>query len=117
MELPDHPDFCLDVVGAVLGWRGVVATRELPSYGAGSRVAIDGRDNNGGRPGTGGENSHLECTRRRRLVVIGLELGHIGCCAAAFGIRRTDGHRPASSGVIPGPAAIWGISVTLPSTV
>ena len=117
MELSDRPDFCLDVVGAVLGWRGVVATRELLTCGAGSRLAIDGRDHNSGRPRTSGENGHLERTLHPLPVDVGLELVQTGCCAAALGIRRTDGHRPASSGVIPGPAAIWGISVTLPSTV
>jgi hypothetical protein len=114
MELANHPDFCLDIVGAVLGWRGVVATRELLTYCAGSRLAIDSHRHNSGRPRTSGENGHLERTRLAQLVVAGLELG---CCAADFGIQRTDGHRPASSAVIPGPAAIWGISVTLPSTV
>ena len=62
-------------------------------------------------------NGHLERTRRLLPVVARLELVQIGCCAAVFGSRRTNGHSPASSGVIPGPAAIWGISVTLPSTV
>src|SRR5216684_3448758 len=117
MELSDRPDFCLDVVGAVLGRRGVVATRQLLTYGAGSRVAIDGCDHHGSRSRTRGEESHLERTRRLLLVVASLELDQIGCCAAVFGVRRTNGHNPASSGVMPGPAAIWGISVTLPSTV
>jgi hypothetical protein len=117
MELSNRPDFCLDVVGAVLGWRGVVATRELLTYGAGSRLAIDSHGHNSGRPRTRGEESHLERTPRALPFVDGLELVQNGCCAAVFGSRRTNGHSPASSGVIPGPAAIWGISVTLPSTV
>ena len=117
MDLPDRPDFCLDVVGAVLGRRGEVATRQLLTYGAGSRLAIRGRDHNSGRPRSNGDNGYFERTRRPLPVLTGLEFVQIGCCAAVFGVRRTNGHSPASSGVMPGPAAIWGISVTLPSTV
>src|SRR5712691_5969113 len=117
IDLTDRPDFCLDVVGAVLGRRGVVATRQLRTYGAGSRLAIHGRDHNSGRPRSNGDNGYFERTRRLLPVVARLELVQIGCCAAVVGVRWTNGHSPASSGVMPGPAAIWGISVTLPSTV
>src|SRR6266540_347836 len=117
MDLSDRPDFCLNVVGAVLGWGGALTGRDQLPYGAGSRVAIDGGDHHCGRPRTRGEESHLERTRRPLPVLTGLEFVQIGCCAAVFGVRRTNGHSPASSGVMPGPAAIWGISVTLPSTV
>ena len=117
MEFSDRPDFCLDVVGAVLRRRGVLATRQLLTYGAGSRLAIDGGDHNSGRPRSNGDNGYFERTCRPLPVVARLELVQNGCCAAVFGSRRTNGHSPASSGVIPGPAAIWGISVTLPSTV
>ena len=74
MELSNRPDFCLDVVGAVLGGRGVVATRQLLTYGAGSRLAIDGGDHNSGRPRTNGDNGHLERARRLLPVVARLEL-------------------------------------------
>src|ERR1700694_3841814 len=117
MDLPDRPDFCLDVVGAVLGWRGALTARDQLTYGAGSRVAIDSHDHHSGRPRTSSENSHLERTRRLLPVAARFELDQIGCCAAVFGSRRANGHSPASSGVIPGPGAIWGISVTFPSTV
>src|SRR5579859_1855162 len=117
MELSDCPDFCLDVVGAVLGWRGVVATRQLLTDGAGSRLAIDGGDHHSGRPRTNGDNGHLERARRLLPAVARLDLVQIGCYASVFGSRRTNGHSPASSGVIPGPGAIKGISVTVPSTV
>src|SRR5438552_4160509 len=60
MDLPDRPNLCLDVVGAVLRRRGVLAARQLLTYGAGSCLAIDGGDHHSGRPTTGGENGHLE---------------------------------------------------------
>src|SRR6266542_3533962 len=69
MDLPDRPDFCLNVVGAVLGRRGEVATRQLLTYGAGSRLAIRGRDHNSGRPRSNGDNGYFERTRRPLPVV------------------------------------------------
>ena len=36
--------------GALLGWRGALTGRDQLTYGAGSRVAIDGSDHQGGRP-------------------------------------------------------------------
>src|SRR6266508_6942733 len=63
MDLPDRPDFCLNIVGAVLGWGGALTGRDQLPYGAGSRVAIDGGDHHCGRPRTRGEESHLERTR------------------------------------------------------
>src|SRR6266540_3085523 len=79
MDLPDRPDFCLNVVGAVLGRRGVVATRQLLTCGAGSRLATRGRDHNSGRPRSNGDNGYFERTRRPLPVVARLELVQIGC--------------------------------------
>ena len=73
MELTDRPDFCRTSSVQCSGG-AVYSTRELLTYGAGSRVAIDGSGHHGGVPERVVTESHLERTRCPLQVVARLDL-------------------------------------------